>query len=346
MLLLLFLAPGATFAQNINVNFTGRVEHFTNGSTGIYWPGTTISTRFTGTSVKVDLEDATGKNFYRVIVDGQPVRDFTPAYGRKTYVIAENLAPGEHTVTLHRQTDWYNGITTFHGFHYEGKAKTHRIKTPRRRIAFYGNSITVGAGMRERDTAYKGPSTNNYLSYSALTARHFGAEYHCNSSSGIGLMISWGNDIMPEIYNRTNPSDSNSVWDFSKDKPGIVVINLMQNDASLMLQPKHAQFIRRFGTKAPTPEEVIVTYMGFVQQMRRHYPKAQIICALGSMGAVADGSPWPGYVQEAVSRLQDPRIYTHIFDYVGGNGHPNPAEHAAMAKQLIAFIQKISDWQD
>ncbi|WP_341834997.1 hypothetical protein WJU16_18995 [Chitinophaga pollutisoli] len=347
LLLLLLLSPGATFAQNKRANFTGRVKHFGNGSTGIYWPGTMISTRFSGTSVAAELEDATGRNVYRIIIDGQPVRDFTPAYGRKTYVIAENLKPGKHTVSLHRQTDWYNGITTFHGFRYEDGTKTYRIKTPRRRIAFYGNSITVGAGMRERDTSSKGPSTNNYLSYSARTARHFGAEYHCNSSSGIGLMISWGNDIMPEIYDRTNPADSSSVWDFSKDKPEIVVVNLLQNDASLFLQPKHPQYIRQFGDKAaPTPETVIVTYMGFIKNLRRHYPNARIICALGSMGAVSNGSPWPGYIREAVNRLQDPRIHAFTFDYIGGNGHPNAAEHAVMAERLIAFINKISDWKD
>lgn len=341
------MAPCTAIAQNTSsAYFTGRVDHNADGTTNLYWPGTTVSTRFTGTSLKVFLKDATGHNSYHVVIDGRSAGEIKTEAGYKSYEVATGLAPGKHTATLHRQMDWYNGATVFHGFSYDSGARTFKIKQPRRRIIFYGNSITVGAGMRERDTAYKGPSTNNYLSYSARTARHFGAEYHCVSSSGIGLMISWGDVIMPEIYNRLNPADSSSQWNFSKDAPELVVINLLENDASLSHQPKHPQFIRRFGDKAPTPEEIIATYARFIQQLRQHYPKALFICALGSMGSVTPGSPWPDYIRKAVASLNDPAIHTHFFPYVGGNGHPNAAEHQAMAQSLIKRIDEVMKWRN
>ena len=57
---------------------------------------------------------------------------------------------------------------------------------------------------------------NNYDAYAAITARHFNAQYHCTSKSGIGIMVSWFPLIMPEMYNRLDPTDSTSKWDFSK----------------------------------------------------------------------------------------------------------------------------------
>ena len=161
-------------------------------------------------------------------------------------------------------------------------------------IEFYRNSITVGSAIEDREgNSGKDGSTNNYLSYGALTARHFDAWYSCIARSGIGLMVSWSSPIMPEIYYRLNPFDKESIWDFSKASPDNVV-NLLQNDCALMSMPDYDQFKIRFGKTAPTEDFIITSYKKFISLLRKHYPEAHIICSLGSMEATKPGSPWPG----------------------------------------------------
>lgn len=74
------------------------------------------------------------------------------------------------------------------------------------------------------------------------------------------------------------------------------------------------------------------------------YPSSKIICALGNMGAVKPGSPWPGYIEDAVSELGNKNIYTCFFPFKKTGGHPNVQEQKAMADILISFIEKNIKW--
>ena len=78
---------------------------------------------------------------------------------------------------------------------------------------------------------------------------NFDAEYQCICKSGIGITISWDPLIMPEMYNRLIPTDSNSKWDFSLYQPDVVVINLLQNDTWLVNLPEYVEFKKRFGKR-------------------------------------------------------------------------------------------------
>jgi hypothetical protein len=149
---------------------------------------------------------------------------------------------------------------------------------------------------------------------------------------------------MPDIYDRTDPTDPTSKWDFSKYTPDIVVINLFQNDSWIVNMPNHEMFKHYFGTKAPDEATIINAYKNFVSTIRSKYPNASIICALGSMDATREGSVWPGYIQKAVDQLSDRKIYTHFFPFKNTGGHPNVAEQKVMADDLIGFIEKNIGW--
>ena len=138
---------------------------------------------------------------------------------------------------------------------------------------------------REKDSP-DSTYTNNYLSYAAITARHFDAEYHCICKSGIGITVSWHPLIMPEMYDRLIPTDPSSKWDFSLYKPDVVVVNLFQNDSWLVNMPEYDEFKVRFGTEAPNDDEIIAGYQQFIANLRQKYPYANIICSLGCMDAV------------------------------------------------------------
>lgn len=138
--------------------------------------------------------------------------------------------------------------------------------------------------------------------------------------------------------------DPTSKWDFSKYTPEVIVINLFQNDASLMRQPTRPEFTAKFPNGPPEAPYIINAYKELLKSIRSKNPTAQIICALGNMDATKDGSPWPGYIQSAVGQLNDKKVFVHMFPYKNTPGHPTIKEHQTMADDLIKFIDANIKW--
>jgi hypothetical protein len=333
--------------RNPQIGYSGRIDTSRIEGADLYWSGTSVRLNFEGKSIKALLEDERGDNYYNVIIDDSIIMMLRPGTMRKYIQLASELGMGKHSVLIFKRTEWDRGKTTFYGFQISGNGKLLPKSPPKKRkIEFYGNSITAGYAVEDtsgRDSP-EGPLTNNYLSYAAITARHFDAEYSCICKSGIGIMISWFPLIMPEMYDRLVPEDSASKWDFTLYTPDIVVINLLQNDSWLVEMPENEEFKMRFGNKAPGEEFIISSYKQFVSAIRRHYPEAHIICALGSMDATREGSRWPDYIRQAVSELNDTKIYTHFIPFKNTPGHPDIEEQNEMANSLIQFINENIDW--
>lgn len=325
------------------IQYEGRIG-MKEDAAELYWPGTALRINFNGTGIKALLKDEKGQNYYNVILDGGNVHKLKMDTARKFYTLAENLPVGNHTIELFKITQYHKeygrGYTKFFGFQLDNGKILSPPKLKKNKIEFYGNSVTCGHAIEDTTGGDSGASKfeNNYLSYAALTARHYQAQYSCIGKSGIGLMVSWAPAIMPEICNLTNPADSTSIWDFSKFTPDVVVVNLLQNDAGIVGRTDFKEFKRRFGSTSPTEESIIQAYQTFIQNIRKEYPRANIICTLGSMGATQVGSKWPGYIQAAVSNLRDKRVYTHFFPYKNSAGHPRVKDHKVMAESLINFI--------
>lgn len=332
-----------------NISYMGRVEMINNQFAGIYWPGTSITIHFKGTELKGTFKNGKESAHFFVIVDGDdshPLR-INPDTIESSILLAKGLKNKPHTVKVFKLSN-NTSHTHFYGFELPDGAKVLKPSPlPKRKIEFYGNSITAGHGVDVlpggRDNG--APAYfDNYRTYAAVTARHFDAQYSCIARSGIGIMVSWFPEIMPEIYNRINPGDPESKWDFSRYTPDIVVINLFQNDSWIVRQPEHPQFKARFGTTAPDEAYIIRAYQDFVKTIRSKYPNASIICALGSMDITREGSQWPGYVEKAVKGLDDQKVYTCFFPYKQTDGHPKTAEQKAMADILIKFIDENIKW--
>ena len=331
--------------SNSNLVYQGRVSFKTDAAT-FSWSGNSVTIQFSGSEIAAVLQDADTANYYNVIVDEKVVAKIHTDSVKRSYVLAKNLSQGKHSVQLFKRTEWDKGKTWFYGFELPANATILAAAPPqKRKIEFYGNSITCGYAIEDTKTdSGFGYFENNYLTYAALTARHFDAQYSCVSKSGIGIVVSWFPLIMKEMYDRTDATDPNSKWDFNKYTPDVVVINLLQNDSWIVYKPENDQFKARFGTKAPEPTFIISEYKSFVASIRAKYPNATIICALGSMDATREGSVWPSYIQQAVSQLNDSKIYTHFFPYKNTGGHPRVSEQKVMADSLIQFIEKTVKW--
>lgn len=332
--------------NNPNISYEGRILYRPDAAV-LSWSGTSVTIKFKGTKISAEIQDLDTANYYNVIVDNKVSFKLHTETTKKKYLLASGLSNGNHTVQLFKRTEWDKGKTLFFGFETPDGTKLLPPAAPKKRkIEFFGNSITCGYAIEDYTGKDSGTGyyENNYLTYAALTARHFNAQYHCTSKSGIGIMVSWFPLIMPEMYNRTDATDSTSTWDFSRYTPDVVVINLFQNDSWIVKQHNNPEFKRRFGTTEPGEDYIVAAYKNFVATIRSKYPKASIICALGSMDATREGSPWPGYVQKATAQLNDPKLYTCFFKFKNANGHPNVAEQKTMADTLISFIDKNIKW--
>ena len=329
------------------ISYEGRIDTTRIKAAQLYWSGTSIKINFRGTSIEALMRESRGDNYYNVIIDNGSPSILKPDTVKEFHLLASNLSPGRHTVELFKRTEWDRGTGEFYGFRIRGKAKAaQKPSVKKRKIEFYGNSITAGYAVEDfsGEDSPDSTFTNNYRSYAALLARHYNAEYHCICKSGIGINISWFPTIMPEIYDLINPEDSASKWDFSLYQPDLVIINLMQNDSWLVNMQDHAEFQVRFGEVAPDEDAIIEAYRKFVSGIRRHYPDAHIICALGNMDATGEGSPWPAYVKQAVAALNDKQLYTHFVPYKDSPGHPTIEEQEDMARSFITFIDEHIDW--
>ena len=350
---ILILAPKIISAQkkeipfnNPKIQYEGRIA-FSDSTASLNWSGSSISMNFKGSEISAILKDADTANYYNVILDDQVISKIQLDTVKRNYILASGLSKGKHKIQLYKRTEWGKGQTFFYGFETNENNKIlPKSKPKKKKMEFYGDSITCGYGnevLNGKDSG-TGHFENNYLTYGAITARHFDTQFSCIATSGIGIMVSWFPVTMPDIYDLTNPHDKNTKWNFNNYTPDIVVINLFQNDSWIVNLPKNGEFIKKFGNQKPNEDFIIKSYENFVKTIRTKYPKASIICVLGNMDATKKDSKWPDYIKKAVGNLNDKKIYTHFFEYKSTPGHPKVSEQKAMADSLIAFIEKNIKW--
>jgi hypothetical protein len=336
------IAPGDS-----HLLYTGRVDWRNAAAPVLTWPGSSVEARFTGSSLAVRLDDQLGHNFFSVYLDGNLERPVVlqADKGERSYVVATGLAPGPHSFLLTKRTEGEEGGTTFAGLELaDGGTLLAPPPRKQRKIEFFGDSITSGMGDESPDDGpdHLAKDKNNFLSFAGITARNLDAEAHFISQSGIGVMVSWFPFTMPVYFDQLNGAGKNdSKWDFSSWTPDVVVINLLQNDKWLIDREKKL-------IPAPDDAERVQRYRAFVQEIRKRYPRAYIVCALGSMDATQPGSKWPDVVRSAVAQIErdtgDARIATLMFPFTGYQGHPRVKQNRANAALLTAFIRQKLGW--
>lgn len=329
------------------VRSVGRFDKQDPASYRFWYSGSKIEATYVGKKLVAVLDDAEGNNYFNIVVDGQvdSIRKVRLAKGSNKLTLYESPGVETHTVEIFKLTEFVHGHTDFKGFEVDGRVKVCPQNTAKPLIVFYGDSITCGMGTMDesREQNEELQYWNHYLSYAAIAGRELGADHHSISRSGIGFSVSWFNQIMPELYDRLDPNDPDSRWDFAKSSRDLVVVNLGQNDCWITKLTDNPEYQRRFGDQPMTDELLIERYQGFIQSLVAVYPGTPIICALGNMDATQQGSPWPGYIQQACANIQqaDPSVelYTTFFPDKQTKGHPVVEEQQAMADQLVDFIQ-------
>ena len=328
-----------------NLSYEGRIANTSEASI-LSWPGNSVSISFKGSSLKALIADTDTADYFNVIVDETVIGKIHPGKDKKEIILVEGLPFTKHTVQLFKRTESDKGNCIFYGFFLDKSSKLIIDKKVKKHtIEFYGDSISCGYGDEHPDgNSGEGFYENNYISFTAITARHFNAHYSCIAKSGIGVTVSWFPLIMPEMYNRVIENDSVHEWDFKRNIPDIVIINLFQNDSWIINLTTNAQYIARFKGIILNDHFFISAYRNLILKIRNEYPKARIICTLGSMDAVKDGSKWVKYILKAKKELHDKKLYVHFFPYKNSGGHPNCLEQLSMGNNLIKFINSNFNW--
>lgn len=329
-----------------NISIMGRTLENASGQIEFDWPGVMIETGFTGTSCTLKMGD-TKENFYNVFIDDLPLK-VVSVMGDTRLRIAQNLPAGDHTVKITKRTERNQGKATFMGIVLDTGASLKKTESSyKHRIEFIGNSITCGYGTEgaNKEEKFMAETENCYKSFAPITARAFNAEHHVISHSGQGVVRNYGDEnmtstyTMPDRYRQTLDSEKAAMWDFSRWKPEVVVINLGTNDFSTEPHPIETVFNRK--------------YTHLLRFIREQYGDVPIFCVVGPM----IDEPCYSYVKKMVeanrTHLDDPNTYfvgipKYLMDEdtdLGSDWHPNYSGQLKMANLLVPVIASVTGWE-
>jgi lysophospholipase L1-like esterase len=350
-------------ASDARLQYTGR-RYSSEAGVVFSHPGVTIRARFWGDAVRMRLQDfglgdETSTNFFNVRLDGRPPTRLEVRSSQTTYVLAEGLPVGLHTVELVKRTESSVGHSELVALEVHGELRDPPPR-PRLRMELVGDSITCGYGnevsLIPEGPSWKAPSftsknENHARSYGWLTAERLGAEVVTICSSGRGMyrnLDGTTSDLLPALYELAVPGKP-VAWDFTRYAPDVIVINVGTNDT--FAGAGMAEFL-------PDETAFKTAYRRFLARLRALHPHAHIVCTLGSMtdgskqhvqkGTVASVhvGEWVTELVAERNRAGDDRVYRHMMavqnpqtDGVGEDWHPSPSTHQRMAEALTRFIQ-------
>lgn len=321
------------------IQYVGRID-FSNKQIPRFWqPGVYISIKFKGSECDVILNDEIlwGKdhNYIEIVVDGNAYRTQTKSK-TDTIKVKNVIGSGEHNLIVCKNTEANIGYLELVGFRCEKLLKSSPL--PERKIEFIGNSITCGASSDMSEIPCgKGvwqDQHNAWLSYGPVTARTLHAQYFLSSVSGIGLIHSCCNMkiIMPQVYDKISMYNNELAWNFKNYQPDIVSICLGQNDG---IQDS-ATFCNN--------------YISFVKTLRGYYPHTKFILLSSPMADDNLRRFLRASFTSIVNTLHqqgETEAYQYVFEKQYKNGcdsHPDVAEHAQIARELVTFIKSIQNW--
>jgi lysophospholipase L1-like esterase len=319
-------ATGDGSLTDPNITYVGRWDKSDSTTYRSYWDGAYVSTKFTGTNVKVKLASQTT---FKVIIDGT-LSTYWGASGTIN-LTPTPLAAGTHTLQIIAH---YNDCELpFQGLVLDAGASTVALDS-RPLVEFIGDSITAGH------------STSDWAvtDYAWQTGERLGAQHTQIAYSGITLADGYHYSDnnwpgMESLYFKLQPVNhcpdvacaSNPAWNFANYTARLVVVNLGTNDQNL-------------GAGSTPAATFQSRYTTFLQNIRAKYPNADIF-AMRTFG-----NYYVPQTQAAVNARQstgDSKV--HFIDTTGwldpypsadfSDGfHPSDAGHMKITNRLLPIL--------
>ena len=332
-----------TPASDSRIEYTGRT--LVEGSDVTYdWSGVYFRIKFNGPYLAMKCSD-TKNCWFNLWIDKEmgPEADRKFMVGAKDtlVVLAEGLGKGEHEIILQKRTEGEQGRFTVHSFISEGDILQASGRKDRH-IEFIGDSYTCGYGTEsgDKNDPFLAETENCNLTYAAICARYFGADFNLVSHSGQGIARNYDNYgagyHMPHRYTQLFNTSKEPLWDADKAPytPDMVVIYLGTNDFSTSQQPAELSFRNN--------------YIALLQSIKANYgPEVPILC----MASPADPYLFD-YVRNAVviSGLKNvaymavSHLAHNYEDDLGASWHPNYQGHIKVASCMIPYVSTLTGW--
>ncbi|WP_426669998.1 SGNH/GDSL hydrolase family protein [Mucilaginibacter sp. McL0603] len=327
-------------ANNTNIQYFGRID-FSDPLKPRFWsPGVYIKAKFKGTDCELVINDeilgGDNHNYIEIAIDNNaPVR-IKLTDKQNIIKAAQGLADTEHIITICKDTESGIGYLEFVGIKCDKMLSL--PSKPKRKIEYIGDSITAGTGMDLSvipcDEGQWYDQHNAYMSYGPVTSRALDAQWQLTAVAGIGLTHSCCNmDIlMPDVLDKMYLRNNKMQWDFSRYQPDVVTICLGQNDGVV------------------DSTLFCSAYVKFINTVRMHYPKADIICLTSPMANITLNVVLRKYLSGIAAYMNaqgDKKVYKYFFSkryHNGCGGHPDMAEHMQIADELTAYIKQVEGW--
>lgn len=302
------------------------------------WPGVYFEAAFIGTEVDLKLNDS--NNILNIIVDGQAPIVLTKP-GKKTYTI-NNLAEGKHRIRLEKRTETQYGTGTFEGFFVPENSQAITLEKPKRSIEFIGDSAVVGYGIRspKRECSEEEifSFTDTQITYAALTAKAFSADYQINALSGFGVVRNYNGAFPENTFLSLYPyalNDKGALYQ-SDWSPNIIVIGLGGNDFATPLNPDE-----KWKTREALQDDYVTSYKNFILNLRKKHPEAHFI--LLSYAVVGD--ELETHIARVIKELKQKGVRdiglvtTKPVELAACHWHPSEADHKNAAGILTNYIK-------
>lgn len=324
------------------VTFTGRAATTEQGIS-YDWSGVYLQTRFSGTSIAVEIAES-DTSYHNVFIDNR-LTEKIKVYGKEPHavILAKGLAKGTHTLRLQRATEGMYSKTTVSAVITEKQALLAPIAAKERFIEVYGDSYTCGFGTESNraEDKFLLETENCNFAYGCIIARYFDADYQLVCHSGQGIIRNYGEKSQQSAENMLtrhdqvfDTHDNSQKYDFVR-KPDIVLVNLGTNDFSTII--------------CPTPEQYTDNYLQLIESLRKHYGDTPILCVTPHSAG--------RYLLAALTLLRERcRQHAHVYfteampDVIryghdlGSSWHPNYQGQRKIAMTLIPKISAITGW--
>ena len=333
------------------LQYTGRVD-FTDPKAPVFlFPATSVRFRLAGKRLIVRLHNAhhLWENRLGVVVNGVEFAVKLPWDADYTVDLSDRLTDGVNDVLIFKRQDSCHKVI-FAGLKVDGELLP-PPERPRRRIEFYGDSVSAGEVTERDDHAgqldppnHNARWNNVWHSYAWQCARLLGAEISDIAQGGIALQDGRGwfpPCGMLTAYDKIayNPHwNDTRDWDFTRWMPHVVVVAIGQNDnaqSDYMHEDYHGDLAQAWRAD----------YRRLLACLREKYPRAYILCTTTVM---MHSPEWDRAIGEAVAATADDRVRQFLYTGNGAvtPGHVRRCEAEVMARELAAYIETLPDvWE-
>ena len=342
-----------TAASDARITYIGRTLK-SGENVSFDWSGVYVRVKFEGNYLAMKASDSKA-NYYDVWIDREPEAKADQTIrvsGKDTvYVLASPEiiksfnSKGKsfsHTVTIKKRTEGEQGLTTISEFITKAGDLLQAEGLKTRQFEVVGDSYTCGYGS-ENSTKYdpfKPETENSNLTYAAILARYFDADYYVVAHSGMGIARNYSDKFkdyyMPDRYSQTFDMDKDVKWDASKDafKPQMTIIYLCTNDFSTGRQPAESLFRSH--------------YITLLKKIKENYGEEHpILCVSSRCDDMA-----ADYVRNVVNTCGMKNVkFVGLTDAIhnneselGASQHPSYQGHRKIAHALLPYVSTMTGW--